>query len=663
MKTILSAWLLAAAAVVHAQAPVQPAACTDFYAHVNHDWLQKTVLPPDRARIGSFDELRIANDRVLERAMARLLADPARQDTPGLKLLAAWYRSGLDPATAERAGLAALQPLLDRIDGLRDPAGLPALLAELSRHRVAVPLSVWIGADAQDVRRHVLTLGQDGLGLPDRDDYLKDDETSRRLRAAYRGHAARLLQLAGAPHDAATIDGLLAFETSLAEAAFTRVERRNPKATYNRRTLAALQAEAPGFDWVAWLAAMGFNLGGEPLVLSQPRFAQALARAAGSTPVPVWQAYLRVQLLDQLAPWLAPAFQQTHFEFHERVQRGLQSPPNRHEQLVRLIAGGAGWEPLSQTVGELFVREAFSPQAQQRATQMIEDVRSAMRTRIRALPWMSEPTKLRALAKLEAMVPQVGAPGRWPDYTGLALDPQDPAGNQLRVSAWAFVRDRALLGQPVDRLRWQTSPHIVNAFAGGMNRIIFPAGILQPPFFDAEGDDAANYGGIGMVIGHEIIHHFDDRGRQYDAVGNLADWWAPEDDAAYRARADRVVALYEQYEPLPGLRLNGRQMLGENISDVSGLPIAYDAYQLALARQPSPVQDGRTPAQRFFVSNAVIWRSQQRAQALEQQIRTGQHSPSAFRVRGPMSNMPAFAAAFGCRPGDPMVAAEPVLIW
>jgi predicted metalloendopeptidase len=659
MKMLFGTVVLVASGLVQAQ----PAACTDFYGYVNHDWLQKTVLPPDRARIGSFDELRVANDRVLERAMARLLAEPARQDTPGLKLLAAWYSSGLNPAIAERAGLKAAQPLLDRIAGLRDAAGLPALLGELNRHRIAAPLSVWIGPDVLDVRRHGLTIGQDGLGLPDRDDYLKDDETSRRLRAAYRVHAERLLQLAGAPHDAATLDALLAFETTLAQASMTRVERRDPQATNNRRTLAALQAEAPGFDWAAWLATMGIGLGEQPLVLGQPRFAQALARLAASTPAPVWQAYLRVRLLDKLAPWLAPAFQQAHFEFHERVQRGLQSPPPRHEQLVRLIAGGAGWEPLSQTVGELFVREAFSPRAQQRAGQMIEDVRSAMRIRIRALPWMSEPTKQRALAKLEAMVPQVGAPERWPDYTGLALDRQDPAGNQLRVNRWDFAQDVADLARPVDRLRWQTSPHIVNAFAGSMNRIIFPAGILQPPFFDAEGDDAANYGGIGMVIGHEIIHHFDDRGRQYDAVGNLADWWAPEDATAYRARADRVVALYEQYEPLPGLRLNGRQMLGENISDVSGMPIAYDAFQLALARQPAAVIGGRTPAQRFFISNAVIWRSQQRAQALEQQIRTGQHSPGAFRVRGPMSNMPAFAAAFGCKPGDPMVAADPVSIW
>jgi predicted metalloendopeptidase len=644
-------------------AAAQPAACTDFYEHVNADWLASTVLPPDRARIGSFDELRIANDRLLERVLTRLVAEPARQDTPGLKLLAAWYAGGLDDAVAERAGLKAAQPWLDRVAALRAAGDLPALMGELARHRIEAPFAVWVSADVQDTRRHVLNLNQDGLGLPDRDDYFKHDETSRRLQTAYRRHAARLLALAGAPHDAATLDTLMALETELARASMTRVERRDPQATNNRYTIAGLRTLAPGFDWVAWFQATGIGADERELVLGQPLFAQAVGRLTASAPLPAWQSYLRVRLLDALAPWLHAGFRQTHFGYHEGVQRGLKTPPARHEQLVRLIGGPTGWEPLSQTLGELFVREAFSPRAQQRAGQLIEDVRSAMRTRIRGLPWMTEATKQRALAKLDAMAPQVGAPQRWPDYDGLQLDPLDPAGNQLRVNAWGFARGVADLAQPVDRFRWQTSPHIVNAFAGSLNRIVFPAGILQPPFFDAEGDDAANYGGIGMVIGHEITHHFDDRGRQYDALGNLADWWAPEDAAAYRARADRVVALYGGYEPLPGLRINGRQMLGENISDLGGLQIAYDAYRLSLARQPAPVIAGRTPEQRFFVANAVVWRTQQRAEALEQQIRTGQHSPGPYRVRGPMANMPAFAAAFGCRPGDAMVAADPVAVW
>ena len=333
------------------------------------------------------------------------------------------------------------------------------------------------------------------------------------------------------------------------------------------------------------------------------------------------------------------------------------------ESVIDLIGGRTGFEPLAQTLGELFVREAFSPQAQAKANRMIEDVRAAMKTRIDGLPWMSPETKQRAQAKLAHMTAQIGGPEKWPDYSGLRLDPKDPAGNYLAVQAWGLGQRLAELPQPVDRSTWNTSPHIVNAFAAGLNRIVFPAGILQPPFFDEKAEDAVNYGAIGMVIGHEIIHHFDDRGRQYDEVGNLKDWWAPGDAAAYRSRADRVADFYSQYEPLPGLRINGRQMLGENISDLGGINIAFDALQLALKRQPAPVIDGRTPEQRFFVANAIVWRGKQRPQALEQQIRTGQHSPGPYRVRGPLSNMPAFAQAFGCKAGDPMVAENPVAVW
>lgn len=651
-----------------ANAVERPAACTDFYGHVNADWLAATELPPDRARIGSFDELRVANDRLLLRALDRLVAEPARQDTPGLQRLAAWYASGIDPAVAERAGLAALQPWLDRIAALRAPADLPPLWGALATQGVNAPLSLRVGPDLRDVRRAVLFIGQDGLGLPDRDDYLKDDDTSQRLRVAYRVYAGRLLQAAGAPHDDGTLNALMALETALARGAFTRVQRRDPQATANRRTLAALVAEAPGVDWAAWFAATGVDAATREFVVAQPSFLQVAAAQATQAPMVAWQAYLRVQLLDALAPWLPAVYRDAHFAYREGTLRGLQAPPPRGESLIRLIGGPTGWAPLGQALGELYAREAFSPQAQQRALQLIEDIRSAMRVRIDALDWMGPATKARAQAKLAAMAPQVGVPDRWPDYAGLVLRADDPAGNALRAAAWGWAQRRAELDQPTDRSRWQSSPHIVNAFAGGLNRIIFPAGILQPPFFDANGDDAASYGGIGMVIGHEITHHFDDRGRQYDADGNLADWWAPQDAAAYRARADRVVALYGAYEPLPGLRINGRQMLGENISDLGGLQIAFDAYRIALDRQraggnPAPVIGGRTPEQRFFVANAVVWRSKQRAQALEQQIRTGQHSPGPFRVRGPMAQMPAFAAAFACKPGDPMVAAEPVAVW
>ena len=662
---------LAAALALTLSPPVAraapPAACTDFYGHVNAEWLARTELPPERARIGSFDELAIANTRRLTRGLGQLLADPAQQTTPGLKLLAAWYGSALDPAIAQAAGLRSVQPHLQRIAQLQDRSELPAVLAAQTRHRLGAPLGLFVSPDNADVRRPILSVSADGLGLPDRDDYLKTDATSQRLQAAYRRYAQRLLQLAGAPHDEATVQSLMELETAMARAMLTAVERRDPQATNNRRTLQTLAAEAPGLDWTAWARAAGVSaalLGpDQAFMLGQPRHAQAVAQLAQQAPLAAWQAYLRVRLLDGLAPWLAGDFQTAWFDFRQRELRGVTQPTPRPEQLIDLIGGRTGFEPLAQTLGELFVREAFSPQAQARANRMIEDVRAAMKTRIDGLPWMSPATKQRAQAKLAALSAQIGGPTQWPDYSGLKLDPKDPAGNAIAVQTWGHDRRLAELSQPVDRSKWSTSPHIVNAFAAGLNRIVFPAGILQPPFFDEKAEDAVNYGAIGMVIGHEIIHHFDDRGRQYDDVGNLKDWWAPEDAAAYRSRADQVAAFYSQYEPLPGLRINGRQMLGENISDLGGINIAFDALKLALQRTPAPVIDGRTPEQRFFIANAVIWRGKQRDQALEQQIRTGQHSPGPFRVRGPLSNMPAFSQAFGCKAGDPMVATEPVAVW
>ncbi|MBC7939341.1 MAG: M13 family metallopeptidase, partial [Chitinophagaceae bacterium] len=336
--------------------------------------------------------------------------------------------------------------------------------------------------------------------------------------------------------------------------------------------------------------------------------------------------------------------------------------------VIGAIGGPTGGAPLAESLGELFAARAFTSVAQARAVQMLDDIKAGMRLRVTALPWMTPATKTLALQKLDAMAAKIGVPERWKTYDGLTLEPGDYAGNLLRVNAWATAHRLPDLDKPVDRRRWNTSPHIVNAFAAGGNQIVFPAGILQPPFFDAGADDASNYGGIGMVIGHEITHHFDDRGRQFDSVGNLRDWWTAEDATAYKARADQVAALYSSYEPLPGERIDGRLTLGENISDVGGMQIAYAGLQLALERQKKagmnpPLIDGQTPEQRFFRSNAVVWRTKYRTEALINQLRTGSHSPARWRVLGPMSNMDAFARAFQCKPGDGMVAANPITVW
>ncbi len=645
----------------------EPQACTDFDAYVNGRWAAATELPADRARIGSFDTLRIANDRLLEQALAELAANPAQQASPGLSLLAAYYRSGMDHAAIERRGLAAVAPWLARIATVTRE-NLPVLLGDLARLQLAVPLAMRVSPDAKDVRRYMLHASQAGLGLPDRDDYFKSDEVSRRLQAAYRTHASKLLQAADAAADDATLDALMVFETELARASMTRVQRRDPNAAYNPFSVAGLQALAPGMDWPAWLAAYSGRPEGLPLILGQPALAQAVAALARKAPLDTWRSYLRVRLLDATAEYLPRSLAQSHFDYHSATVRGLKAPPPRVEQVIVQIGGRYGGAPLAETLGELFVAKAFSPTAQARAQQMVDDIKAAMHERIAALPWMSEPTQVLAQAKLAAMATKIGAPERWRSYDGLVLQPDDHAGNLLRVAAWSTAQSLSDLARPVDRARWNTSPHIVNAFAAGGNQIVFPAGILQPPFFDAGADDASNYGAIGMVIGHEITHHFDDRGRQFDSVGKLRDWWTPADAAAYKARAERVAALYSGYEPAPGVRINGHQMLGENISDLGGIQIAYAGLQRALQRQRQdgkapPLVDGQTPEQRFFMANAVIWRGKQRIEALLDQLRTGSHSPGRWRVLGPLSNMGAFAQAFGCKPGDAMVAADPITVW
>lgn len=665
-KSTVTAALLACTLPALAKAPE---ACADFDHYVNGRWFASTELPAHRARVGSFDTLRAGNAGVLQSALAELAADSSRQTSPGLKLLAAYYRSGSDRAAIDALGLAPVAPLLAAISGMTHES-LPALLGELARHQIAAPLSLNVVTDAKDGSRHALNVSQSGLGLPDRDDYLRPDHNpnSRRLLAAYRGYARSLLQAASAPADDGTLDSLIKFETELAKATVDRAARRDPNAAYNPYTVAGLHVLAPGFDWRTWLAAYSGHPGGLPVVVGQPGFVSAVAWLAQNTPLATWQTYLRVRLLDATAEHLPAPLAAAHFAYRGSAVRGLQSPLPRSEQLILAIGGPYGAAPLAETLGELYASKAFSPAAQARAQQMLADIKAAMQQRISALPWMSEPTKLLARAKLEGMAAKIGVPERWKTYEGLQLAPADYAGNLLRVSAWHTAQRVADLGRTVDRSRWTTSPHIVNAFAASGNQIVFPAGILQPPFFDADADDASNYGAIGMVIGHEITHHFDDRGRQFDSAGNLRDWWQPADAAAYKQRADKIARLYSGFEPAPGVRINGQLTLGENISDIGGVQIAFEGLQIALARQRAAgnqpaLIDGMTPEQRFFTANATIWRSKMRPEALANQLRTDGHSPGRFRVLAPLANMPAFAQAFGCKPGDAMVAAEPITIW
>ena len=534
---LLGASLLALAASAAGQQALDVAglsktvdACTDFDAYVNRNWQDATPMPADRARIGSFDQLRIESKRQVELALAEAEKNPAVLDTVGKRLVATYHASGMDAAAIEKAGLEPLAPMLREIEAIKDRAQLAATMAHLARLRIGAPLAAWVFPDPKDKQRNVLQLLQAGLGLPDRDDYTRDDARTRAIKAAYERYRERLLALSGmkAEEIARLSPQAYALEARLAAAALTRVQRRDPNAVYNLHTRASLAKLAPTLDWDAWFAALGAAEPGE-FNVTEPAFVVATAQAAQEVPLDVWRAYLTVQLLDEAALRLPQAFVDARFDYRGRAISGLQQPAPRAERVIDAISGGNGGEPLGQSLGELYVGRAFSPEAKARALAMIDDIKAALRARIEKLDWMSAPTKQRALKKLDAMAVKMGYPDRWKTYEGLQIARIDYAGNWLRAADWQFTRILDDLRRPVDRTRWNQSPHVVNAWAGGLNEIIFPAAILQPPFFNARADDAVNYGGIGSVIGHEITHHFDDRGRQFDEVGNLADWWTTDD--------------------------------------------------------------------------------------------------------------------------------------
>ena len=660
---------LAAAGILLAPLAVAappPLACTDFYDFVNGVWQKQAQIAPDRARAGSFDDLREANTRRLAQVLSQLKPGDAALDTPGKRLVVDYYASGMDVAAIERAGLAPVQPLLAAIDALESPGQLPALLARLNRAGISAPFSAWIAPDARDKRRYRLTLSQSGLGLPDRDGYGRDDARTTSLRNALDAYQSTLLLRGGVDSTAQSVAVVRAFETKLATASMTRVALRDPNAVYNPMTAQQLAQDAPGLDWAQYLRGLGLA-DGATINVGQPEFARMVARLATSEPIETWRRYLRLRVLDAAAPRLPQAYAAAHFAYHSTAVLGVPQQRPRDRLVIEEISGRTGSAPLAEGLGELYVADAFTPQAKARAVHMVADIKAALRSRIERLDWMSEPTKVRAIAKLDALALKIAYPDRWRTYEGLAIRPDDYAGNWLRANEWAYAQRLAELDAPVDRNRWFTSPHIVNAFAGGLNDIVFPAGILQPPFFDGARPDAANYGAIGAVIGHEIIHHFDDRGRQFDEFGNLSQWWREEDVAAYRARAARLATQYSGYAPLPGQFINGQQTLGENISDLGGLAIAFDALQMALARDASRRDAGADGSveRQFFIAYATIWRNSMREQAMLNQLRTGVHSPPRYRVTGVLANFEGFAKAFDCPPGSPMLrpAAERISIW
>ena len=562
----------------------------------------------------------------------------------------------MDAAAREKAGAAPLAPTFATIAKLKTADDLPAVLGELHLSGVNAGFGFRVAQDARDSTRYIGILNQGGLGLPDRDYYLKEDPKSKDLREAYRAHVAKVLALTGdAPEAAkAEADTVMAIETKLAQASLTRVENRNPQKTYNKRTVAALGAEAPGFAFAKFLAELSAAVTTEVNV-RQPVFFTGFAALTRSASPAEWRAYLRWHAARTEAPLLSKAFQEEDFAFNGKKLNGTlqQEKPWRRVQAATDMA-------LGEAVGPMYVARAFSPRAKERMKVLVENMRAALKERIEALPWMSAETKAQAQRKLAAFGVKIGYPNVWKDYSAVVISRDVPyAENVRRARVFETKRNLAKLGKPIDRTEWGMTPPTVNAYYNSsMNEIVFPAGILQPPFFYDDGDDAVNYGGIGVVIGHEMSHGFDDSGSQYDADGNLKNWWMPEDRKAYEARTALIVKQFEGYKPLPDQAINGKLTLGENIGDLGGIKIAYAALQKALAGKPKEKIDEFTPEQRFFLSYATIWRSQYRDESMRVQLNTNPHSPGKWRALGPPSNLPEFYDAFSCVEGTPMRRAE-----
>jgi putative endopeptidase len=627
--------------------------CENFYQYANGGWIKANPVPADKSRWGGFEQVADRNRDILKSILDEVSAKKGWPKGSIEQKVADFYASGMDDAAIEKAGIAPLKPWLAKVDGLNNAKGLPVLLGELRLDGIGGGFGFMVAQDPKESTRYIGTLNQGGLGLPDRDYYFRDDPKSKEIRAKYVTHVTKMLELAGEKPDAAAAGAaaVMDVETKLAKASLTRVENRDPQKTYNKMTLAELEKLGTGFGWRAYFDQLGVKQVPD-LNVRQPQFFKAFAEISTTVPLEQWRMYLRWHVINGMADSLTKAFQDESFAFRGKVLNGV---PEQEDRWKRVQA--ATDRALGEALGQLFVRRTFSPEAKARMIELVENLRAALKERIEKLDWMSPETKAQALRKLAAFHVKVGYPDKWRDYAKLEIARTSYAENLLRARSFETARNLAKLGKPIDRTEWGMTTPTVNAYySSTMNEIVFPAGILQPPFFDAKADDAVNYGGIGGVIGHEMSHGFDDSGSQFDADGNLKNWWTDADRAAYKARTELIVKQFDAYEALPGEHVNGKLTLGENIGDLGGLKIAFAALEKALKKKGRPsLIDGFTPEQRFFLNWAQVWRMTIRDEALRVRLNTDPHSPGKFRVIGPLSNLPEFYEAFSCSAGTGMV--------
>ncbi len=637
------------------------APCENFYQYANGGWIKNNPAPPSESRWGSFNELYDRNQKILREVVEKASEEEATKGSVA-QLVGDFYQAGMDSATTEKMGIKPIQEDLKRIAAIKDKEEVLRVLGYLKKKGVGAGFRAYVYIDDKNSEQNITQFNQGGLGMPDRDYYLKDDENKNKIKTAYLTYIQTLLKLAGATEEEANAQAaqIVAFETKLAEASKSRVALRDPVANYNKMTVAELDAQMPNVDVKMLLAEMSLQKA-EEVIVGQPDFFKAFDGLVASASLEEWKSYLRWHFLRRTAPYLSHDFVKAHFQFTQTALRGTKEMKPRWKRVLAQTDRALG-----EALGQLFVKKAFTPQAKEKMMTLIDNLQYAFEVHINELDWMSDATKKEAQIKLAAFKRKIGYPDKWKDYTGLEITPKSYWQNISAVSQFTHQKMIEKLGKPVDKSEWFMSPPTVNAYYNPpVNEIVFPAGILQPPFFYAEADDAVNYGAIGAVIGHELSHGFDDQGRQYDAKGNLRDWWQASDATQFKEKADKVVAQYSSYEVLPDVKINGALTLGENIADLGGLAIAYTALQKALEGKEVKKINGFTPAQRFFISWAQVWRTNATDEFLKQQVQTDPHSPAKFRVNVPVSNMPAFYEAFGCEQGDALhrPAEERLKIW
>ena len=640
----------------------------NFFQFVNGTWLKNTEIPADKTRWGSFDELRQNTDKDALAILKEATKNPKYAPNTDQGKAIIMYKSAMDTVARNKQGITPIKPYLAKIDAIKNIKDLQKLMIEEEAKGGGVGFfGFGIGADDKNSNKNSVSLGVGGLGLPDRDYYISEDKDSKEKREKYQEHVARMLSFIAKSPTQAKLDAekVVALEIAMSRPRLDRVERRDPKKQYNPTAISDLQQMAPIIDWNSYLNGIGITKL-DTVIVTQPKYIAALQTIFTEDKVDDWKAYMRWMLLRGAAGQLSTDIETANWEFYGKTLTGALKQRPRHEKALQVVNGTVG-----EALGKLYVEKMFPAAAKDKAYKMIRNVMRAYELRINNLSWMSPETKIKAVEKLNSLTIKIGYPDKWKDYSALSVksieDGGSYFGNLKNVSEWNWKKDLDKLGKPVDKTEWGMSPQTVNAYYNpSYNEIVFPAAILQPPFYNYQADEAVNYGGIGAVIGHEISHGFDDQGATFDAEGNLKDWWTADDLSKFTALGNALADQYSALEPLPGIKVDGKFTLGENIGDLGGINAAYDGLQLYLKENNDPgLIDGYTPEQRLFISWATIWRSKMRDEALKNQVKTDPHSPGMYRAYVPLLNLDTFYSAFDIKKGDGMYV-EPekrVKIW